>query len=107
MSAASKSSACSAASTPAGEVAGTMPMFSRLRRSRSASSTSAWSSAASTFISCALDPAVAQPDDAVSEGRVGVRMRHLHHRGPGAVELLEELHDLLALLRMQVARRLV
>src|SRR4051794_1957395 len=53
------------------------------------------------------DPAVAEVDDAGAVGGVGLGVRDLDDRRPAFVELLEQLHDLLALARMQVARRLV
>src|SRR6185503_21037559 len=53
------------------------------------------------------DPAVAQVNHPRAVAGVGLRMRNLDDRGPLLVELLEELHDLLALARVQVAGRLV
>src|SRR5580700_583493 len=52
-------------------------------------------------------PAVRQIDDAVAALRVRHRMRHLHDGRPLLVQLLEQVHDLLALAGMQVAGRLV
>src|SRR5581483_787411 len=59
------------------------------------------------FRAAADHPAVRQLDDAMPIRRVLVRVRHLHDRGAFLVELLEKLHDLLALARMEIARRLV
>src|SRR6476661_9000186 len=53
------------------------------------------------------DPSVLQVDDAVAERGVGLRVRDLHDRRAAFVELLEQLHDLLRLRRMQVPGRLV
>src|SRR5262245_15330068 len=52
-------------------------------------------------------PPVAQPDDAVAVGSVGFRMCDLDDRHAFRVQLLEQLHDLPALIRVQVAGRLV
>src|SRR5712692_1240154 len=53
------------------------------------------------------DPAVAELDHSVTVAGVHLGVRHLDDRGPFAVELLEQLHDLPALIGVQVSRRLV
>src|SRR5262245_45909641 len=52
-------------------------------------------------------PAVTQVHDPASVGRVGFRVRDLDDRRACLIELLEQLHDFLALARMQVAGGLV
>src|SRR5581483_7011372 len=86
-----------------------------LRSRRSAARTSGWSSAISTRIGAVRltsvlvtgHPSVAQLDDARTVARVRLRVRHLDDRRAGVVQRLEELHDFLALRRMQVARRFI
>src|SRR5690348_5226338 len=53
------------------------------------------------------DPAVLELDDAIAVARVLFRVRHLNDRRALGVEALEQLHDLAALARVQVAGRLV
>src|SRR6266446_2593682 len=48
------------------------------------------------------DKSVAQLNDSIPVSRVNVRMRDLNDRRPTCIQLLEHLHDLLALARMQV-----
>src|SRR6266536_3158871 len=58
-------------------------------------------------ISSFHDPAVAQVDDAVPVTRVHVGVRHLDDRRALVVEAPEQLHDLAALVGVQVAGGLV
>src|SRR5438128_1801457 len=53
------------------------------------------------------DPAVAQVDDATSVRRVHVGMGDLNDRGPGLVERPKQIHDFIALSRMQIPGRFV
>src|SRR5262245_37540584 len=53
------------------------------------------------------DPAVADLDDPVAVRRVDVGMGHLDDRRPRVVELLEQLHDVAPLIRVEVPRGLV
>src|SRR5688572_25328624 len=53
----------------------------------------------------ALHEAVAEPDDAAAVGGIRFGVGHLHDRGALFVERLEQLHDVLALRRVQVAGR--
>src|SRR5215217_3979398 len=53
------------------------------------------------------NPAVAQLNDAAAIGSVRLRVRHLDDRRSPLVQFAEQLHDLLALAGVQVARRLV
>ena len=48
-----------------------------------------------------------QPHDPLAVARVLLRMRHLDDRRPFVVQLLEEAHDLAALIGVEVAGRLV
>src|SRR5437867_6091482 len=49
------------------------------------------------------DKSVAQLNGSIPVSRVNVRMRDLNDCRPTGIQLLEHLHDLLALARMQVA----
>src|SRR5205814_2142295 len=53
------------------------------------------------------DESVAQLDNPIPVSRVYIRVRDLNDRRPLLVQALEHLHDFLALVRMQVAGRLV
>src|SRR5690242_12249665 len=53
------------------------------------------------------DPAIFQLDDSVSVLGILLGVRHLHDRRAVRIELLEELHDLLSLARVQIPGRLV
>src|SRR6266851_9472023 len=52
-------------------------------------------------------PAISQLDHALSVFRVVFRVRHLHDRRPGGVELAEQRHDVLPLTRVEISGRLV
>src|SRR5688572_18548906 len=135
-SSASKSRRSSACSTAPGEFTACVSKPSFLRRRRSASMTSGWSSAIRTdaawcWTSCAglvmspklgqrpcygtsgtavsggVQPAVLQLDDPVAVAGVLLRVRHLDDRGAFLVQLREELHDLPRLRRVEVAGGLV
>src|SRR5262245_19335210 len=124
MSTTSKSRASIAAMIAAGEAAVSIPKPSPFRSSRRASSTSGWSSAmrmrgpGCSFMvsrgeasrapaSVGDDPAVLHLDDPVSIAGVRLRVRDLDDGRALAVELREQLHDLLGLARVQVPRGLV
>ena len=53
------------------------------------------------------DPSIAQLDDAIAELSVGFRVRDLNDGRAFVVELLEQLHDLPRLIRMQIPRGFV
>src|SRR5688500_2918862 len=135
-SSASKSRRSSACSTAPGEFTACVSKPSFLRRRRSASMTSGWSSAIRTdaawcWTSCAglvmspklgqrpcygtsgtavsggVQPAVLQLDDPVAVPGVLLRVGHLDDRGAFLVQLREELHDLARLRRVEVAGGLV
>src|SRR5437899_3861157 len=52
-------------------------------------------------------PPIPQVNDALAVSRIRLRVRHLHDRRPAAVQLREQLHDLLPLARVEIAGRLV
>src|SRR5437667_7130496 len=54
-----------------------------------------------------LDPAIPQADDPAAIARVFLGMRDLDDRHPFVVQLLEEAHDLAALVGVEIAGRLV
>src|SRR5690349_24389854 len=53
------------------------------------------------------DPAVAQLDDAIAVRRILFRVRDLNDRRAFVIQLLEQLHDLTTLTRVQIAGGLV
>src|SRR5262245_38748233 len=62
----------------------------------------------STFMeSSIVNAAVVEPHDPAAVGGVGLGVRHLDDRGAIAIQLAEQLHDLLALCGVEIARRLV
>src|SRR5439155_3652770 len=53
------------------------------------------------------DPSIPQLNHTFAISRIRLRVRHLHDRRAVRVELLEQLHDLLPLARVEIAGRLV
>src|ERR1041384_7367823 len=53
------------------------------------------------------DPAVFKSHNSIAVRGVGFGVRHLNDRGAFVIETLEQIHDLFALRRMKIARRLV
>src|SRR5438105_1333567 len=53
------------------------------------------------------NPSIPQLNHPLAVSRIGLRVRHLHDRRPAAVQLGEQLHDLLPLARMEIPGRLV
>src|SRR5688500_1586348 len=118
MSTTSKSRVSTARTTSCGERAVSSTNSPPFRRRARASRMSAWSSAARTragreelvrnaLMLLRLQPPVAKPHDALSEGRVLLRVGDLDDGGPLRVQAREEGHDVAGLPGVKVARGLV
>src|SRR5215831_6200126 len=111
----STSSVSTAPRTPAGELVGTTLKPLAFSSSRSASTTSGWSSAtrmrgwASDMVRLLLvpEPPVGHVEGASSVAGVVCTVRHLDDGGAFAVETTEQRHDFRGLLRVQVSGWLV
>src|SRR5438067_3100527 len=79
----------------------------KTRQRRSLFGAWSFSGAWMLVLGASYDESVAQLDDPIPVGRIHIRVRDLNDRGALAIQRLEHLHDLLPLIGVQVARRLV